>query len=300
MPAGWSLLLGVGVFLGSQAVLGFSSHADVLNGQLWDSDAYMRLVRLERLIASADWWQHAVPRGNAPFGETLHWTRPLDLLLLLGAWPALLVTSAKDALFIWGAALSPLLGLACLLLTAWHARRWLPVAAQAPLALLFGLQPAVVAAFSVGRPDHHGLLLLAFATTLALLQSLCLKPDRRLAAALAQPGRILACGNHGPEILYRSQHEVIASPYHRNAAGLKDVHAFFTAADEATAREIAKRRGATLALICPASAEAMACYGDANAPFHRRLAASDLPAWVKPLPVPDALQGSLLLFALQP
>jgi len=62
-------------------------------------------------------------------------------------------------------------------------------------------------------------------------------------ALVARRHRILACGNHGPEILYRSPHEVVTSPYHRNAAGLKDAHEFFTAGNEGVARAIASRRG---------------------------------------------------------
>jgi len=182
MSAAAALLLGLGVFRGGQAVLGLSSHADVLAGELWDSDAYMRLVRLEALLDGGEWWQQAVARSNAPLGETLHWARPLDLLLLLGALPLAPWLGLKPALFAWGATLSPLLGIACLSLTAWQARRWLPGAAQPPLLILFGLQPALAATFSVGRPDHHALLLLALAAGLAVLQGLALRPCRRAGA----------------------------------------------------------------------------------------------------------------------
>jgi hypothetical protein len=113
-----------------------------------------------------------------------------------------------------------------------------------------------------------------------------------------RPRRILACGFHGPEILYRSRHEVIATPYHRNAQGLRDAHAFFTAADEAEAHAIARRRGADLVAICPGSYEETDCFEARGAPFHRRLAEGRAPDWLTPLPAPAALAGRVMLFEL--
>jgi len=113
-----------------------------------------------------------------------------------------------------------------------------------------------------------------------------------------RPRRILACGFHGPEILYRGRHEVIATPYHRNVAGLRAAHAFFTAASEAEARAVAQSRGADLVAICPGSMEETECFEAAGAPFYRRLTEGRAPDWLTPLPIPPALAGRVMLFEL--
>ena len=57
--------------------------------------------------------------------------------------------------------------------------------------------------------------------------------------------------DHGPELLYRTRHAVIATPYHRNRDGIIDVHRIMTEADQAISRGLIDRRGADLLLICP-------------------------------------------------
>ena len=56
-----------------------------LEGELHDSNSYMRLVRVRNLIEGGDWHDHTIARANAPHGHTLHWSRPLDALLLAGS-----------------------------------------------------------------------------------------------------------------------------------------------------------------------------------------------------------------------
>ncbi len=49
---------------------------------LIDADGYMRVLRVQRLLETGRWLDGLMPRSNYPFGEVLHWTRPMDLLLL--------------------------------------------------------------------------------------------------------------------------------------------------------------------------------------------------------------------------
>ena len=85
------LALGLGLLIhGMVAGTGVTA---VLDGQLHGTDGYMRLVRVAALYETGDWFGGTIARDNAPYGTALHWTRPMDLLLLAGAW-----------------ALSPLLG----------------------------------------------------------------------------------------------------------------------------------------------------------------------------------------------
>ena len=55
------------------------------NQYLSDADGYTRLARVEALVENGDWYDDAAVRANVPYGTTLHWTRPFDVLLLAGA-----------------------------------------------------------------------------------------------------------------------------------------------------------------------------------------------------------------------
>ena len=54
-------------------------------GGLIDTDSYTRLIRVFELLNGADWYDQPFSRANAPYGHTLHWTRPFDSLLIMGA-----------------------------------------------------------------------------------------------------------------------------------------------------------------------------------------------------------------------
>lgn len=172
----------------------------VLEGELVDPDAYMRLVRVTHLVETGDWFDSSIPRSNAPFGETLHWTRPLDVLLLLGSAPFLLFVPFSKALFLAGVLLSPVLLLFICYSAAWAAE---PIAGRrveylAMIAIL--AQPGILQACMPGRPDHHSLHILVFILmTGAGIRWLTRAPSRLLAAGT---GGLMAFGLWvGPEFL---------------------------------------------------------------------------------------------------
>lgn len=136
-------------------------------GEFLDPDGYMRLVRVERLLDTGAWYDSRIERSNAPDGEVLHWTRPFDLLLLAGAAPVALFTDWKTGLFWWGMAVAPVLHVAALLLLLWGTAPLLGERGAIYLGLLFAAQLLLAHQFSIGRPDHHALLLLLFAWLLA-------------------------------------------------------------------------------------------------------------------------------------
>ena len=110
---GWLVAIPLGCLVLMQALLALTGIVPVLDGGLADSDAYMRLVRVLQLHDSGAWFDPREPRINPPEGHIQHWTRPLDALLLAGAWLLQPVFGFARALHLWGVLISPaLLGLA--------------------------------------------------------------------------------------------------------------------------------------------------------------------------------------------
>ena len=151
------------------ALFGLALHAAMawLDGRalarvLPDTDSYARLIRVRELWEGAAWTDRVTPSFNAPEGLFLHWTRPLDVLIL---GPALLLhglgMARDDAIFWSGALVCPVLHVAAALAAVWAARAlWSRSAAW--LAGLFLLSALSLRAYSVfGRADHHTLIALA-------------------------------------------------------------------------------------------------------------------------------------------
>jgi len=89
----------------------------------------------------------------------------------------------------------------------------------------------------------------------------------------------------GPRLIVTTHHDAIAGPYHRNGDAILDVqHAF--QGNEAQARAIMKRHGATLLLICPDMAESTNYRARAPGGFYDRMAHGWVPNWLTPLPLP--------------
>lgn len=134
----------------------------VLAGILPDTDSYARLIRVRELWGGAGWTDPVTPSFNAPEGLFLHWTRPLDVLIL---GPALLLHAfgmARDEAILWsGAAVCPVLHVAAALGAVWAARAlWSRSASW--LAGLFLLSVMSLRGYSMfGRADHHTLIALA-------------------------------------------------------------------------------------------------------------------------------------------
>jgi asparagine N-glycosylation enzyme membrane subunit Stt3 len=139
----------------------------VLAGLLPDSDSYTRLIRVRELWDGAGWQDPVTLAFNAPQGLFLHWTRPLDALILGPAWLLHAGGLPRDAAILWsGAVLCPVLHVAASLAAVWAARAvWGRSASW--LAGLFLLSAPPLVAYSVfGRADHHTLIALAGVLTL--------------------------------------------------------------------------------------------------------------------------------------
>ncbi len=162
--------IGLGIVLFAVFVVGMLNLASlggprlgVLNGQLVDPDGYLRLIRVMELHEGLGWYHVVTGRLAAPEGLFVHWTRPLDLLILLPARAiaALTSLSMQQALTLAGILVSPVLHvLAAVAAAAAAARLWGGLAPWYAV-LMAVATPAATGYSTLGRADHHTLILLA-------------------------------------------------------------------------------------------------------------------------------------------
>ena len=153
-------------------------------GLLVDSDSWTRVQRVLELRQGAGWFEETAPRLGAPSGLSLHWTRLLDVMILL---PALTLERAfgfapRDAVLLAGAWACPVLHAACVA-AAVHAARGVWTGTGPVLAgLLIAGNPVVGGYSGFGRADHHTLVLLAELLALGAAVRAATRPDARAAA----------------------------------------------------------------------------------------------------------------------
>jgi hypothetical protein len=168
------------------AALGFNS--PTLNaGGLLDTDAYMRLVRVEELWSSGDWYQIVTPKLGAPDGLSLHWTRPLDILILLPSFLLSLFGLEFHRAIYWsGVIIAPVLHTLACIAAAWAAKPLFPQHGAWRLAALMLLLSGSALSYSLsGRPDHHPLCILVIALGAGYAIRAMLAPERARPAVMA-------------------------------------------------------------------------------------------------------------------
>ncbi len=135
---------------------------NIMGGELLGNDGYTRLNRVQFIYEQGTWNESIYPRSNAPYGESIHWTKPMDLILLAGGIGLSVFVPFSTGLHVWGVIISPLLhivafaGIFCLM------QKKLDRLGMILLVSLFILQPILTGYFMIGRPDHHSLILAIF------------------------------------------------------------------------------------------------------------------------------------------
>lgn len=109
-------------------------------------------------------------------------------------------------------------------------------------------------------------------------------------------GTVLAPADWGPEIVFKTGHRAVASPYHRNAEGLLDSYAFMSATDQQAARSIAARRGIDWIVMCTGRPWFPVVESDARETLYGQLSAGDVPPWLRVVALPDSLARSFRIF----
>ena len=113
----------------------------------------------------------------------------------------------------------------------------------------------------------------------------------------ARPRVILAEVTFGPELLYRTDHAVVGTPYHRNAQGVSDNHRLFNQPYGNPDRDLIERRGIDLILQCRARDGRYIPVDKADS-FYDRLLAGAHPDWLRPLELPAQLADQFRLYAV--
>jgi len=134
-------------------------------------DASVRLERIKQLIDGQAWYDLSLLRISTPDGQVLHWTRPLDILVGIGAWPLSTVMPSHEAVLVAAIGLSLCSVLLSVFLVYWimvncfRVQPW----AGGLAALSFITMADMVSIFAPSSgPDHHALLLLLFLTSFGI------------------------------------------------------------------------------------------------------------------------------------
>jgi len=179
------ILIPLGCVVLAQIMFALYGEFGVLDGALVDTDAYTRMVRVQELHERGAWFDPTLTRVNPPEGHLQHWTRPLDALILAGAWILEPFLGFADALHLWGALISPVFLALMVLALSWATAPVLDRDGRLIACLALLLQVHVMAYTIVGRPDHHSLILLLYTLWFGLVARLLLVPDDRRSALLA-------------------------------------------------------------------------------------------------------------------
>jgi hypothetical protein len=112
-----------------------------------------------------------------------------------------------------------------------------------------------------------------------------------------RPKNLLAYVDLGPELIYRTKHNVYSIPNHRPQTGFTDTLKIFGAIDDDSAKEVAKRRNVELILIRPDSKEVQLYRrGDELEILYERLVAGKTPYWLTEVSLPQQLAESFRLY----
>ncbi len=175
----WPLWLVAGFVVLIHVAWGLVGDTIVAKGGLADGDSYTRLVRVERLVESGAWFDNTLPRANAPFGTTVHWTRPFDAALIVLAAPLMPALGVKSALYWAGVFISPLFHLLAALAMVWAMTPVLGRIGALVAGALTATQFGVLAFSIIGRPDHHAVFGVTLLLTLGFLARALSAPPSR-------------------------------------------------------------------------------------------------------------------------
>ncbi len=136
---------------------------------LRDFDGYWHLLRVVNLYNSGNIYETTLCRSNAPYGESIHWTRAFDLILFAGAYVGSFFYDFHVALLWWSIIVNPILHVLTFLVLFWGLRDLIGDTRASILGIILPFQPFLTSIFNIGVPDHHGCLIFIFSLFIALV-----------------------------------------------------------------------------------------------------------------------------------
>jgi hypothetical protein len=111
--------------------------------------------------------------------------------------------------------------------------------------------------------------------------------------------RILTSIYIGPLILYKTKHEVIGTPAHRNEKGILDTYKIMNSENEEIARGIIQKRDIDIILVGPPEFglyDYLIPEGKQKGKFYHRLWYGPLPDWLEQIPIKTELNNKIKIF----
>jgi len=127
-------------------------------------------------------------------------------------------------------------------------------------------------------------------------QSSCAIQAASGALRVLPKGEIIAPIDIGPQLLYGTDHSVVATSHHRGSAAMRVVIDLFTGTEEA-AHKTAIARGSDYLVLCPDLAEPYNYRTVAPEGFMAQLNRGEVPEWLEPVPIP--VEGSMKIWRIK-
>lgn len=125
------------------------------SGDYLDTDNYVHALRLTDAMFKGYWAERIFPYTNYPFGEVLHWTRALDIFMLIATLPFLGHFPLHIAVFYGSLFISPFFFLLAVFYLLKAGRLLMGAKYRFFAAVLFVVQANVMRVVVFNRPDHH-------------------------------------------------------------------------------------------------------------------------------------------------
>jgi hypothetical protein len=121
---GWLLIgLFAALAIAEHIFFAFKNGVVIYEHGLGDTDSYMRVLRIMDLYNGGGWYDTVTQKLGAPEGLSLHWTRPVDILILLPALLAHVFGAPVDRAVYWvGAGFSSACHILACFAAAWAAK----------------------------------------------------------------------------------------------------------------------------------------------------------------------------------
>jgi len=152
-----TFLLLVGIFVNVACYL--QKHGICLT--FFDTDDYMRLVRVKELFYGQNWNNNIIYRCNVPFGCNLHWTRFYDFFIVIPVYVLnFFINSIDKSVEYVGFVISPIVKSVTIAIAFNIAQKIMKKDVAFLCTALLAAHPFILPFGLFGRPDHHAFIML--------------------------------------------------------------------------------------------------------------------------------------------